>query len=102
MFLLWRVLFSCRQVACVLLFGLGRTDFPVDTHVWKIALSLGWLPAKAGREEAYAHLNSRVPAAMKYELHVLLVEHGKQFKNDVAALRAGMLRAERGAAEECS
>ena len=87
-------------MACVLLFGLGRKDFPVDTHVWKIALGLGWIPAKAGREEAYAHLNARVPAEMKYELHVLLVEHGKRFKNEVGALRAGMLRAaERGAGE---
>ena len=26
------------------MFCLGRHDFPVDTHVWKIALALGWVP----------------------------------------------------------
>ena len=35
----------------------------------------------------YEHLNRRVPDAIKHELHVLLVEHGKVYKNDVKALR---------------
>ncbi len=45
--------------------------------VWHIAKRLGWVPPSAGREEAYAHLNTTVPDAAKYTLHVLLVRHGK-------------------------
>ncbi|KAK3263870.1 hypothetical protein CYMTET_27354 [Cymbomonas tetramitiformis] len=66
-----------KTVACVLMFTLCREEFPVDTHVWKIALELGWVPAKADREMTYAHLNQMVPDDIKFDLHVLLVEHGK-------------------------
>ena len=48
-----------------------------DTHVWKIAVGLGWVPKGATRDTAYEHLNRRVPDACKFDLHVLLVEHGK-------------------------
>jgi len=36
---------------------------------------------------AYEHLNRRVPDACKFDLHVLLVEHGKVYKNDVKWLK---------------
>lgn len=45
--------------------------------MWFIAKRLGWVPPSAGREETYAHLNSKVPDRIKYSLHVLLVRHGK-------------------------
>ena len=38
---------------------------------------LGWVPKGATRESAYEHLNATVPDALKRELHVLLVAHGK-------------------------
>lgn len=78
---------GAKTISCVLLFCLGRADFPVDTHVWKIALALNWVPKSADRDGTYDHLNARVPDAIKYALHVLLVEHGKQYKNDVAVLK---------------
>ncbi|ACO62227.1 predicted protein, partial [Micromonas commoda] len=68
-----------KTVSCVLMFCLKRPDFPVDTHVWKIAKDLGWIPKGAGREDAYEHLNRRVPDDCKFDLHVLLVEHGKVY-----------------------
>ena len=37
----------------------------VDTHVWRIAKRLGWIPAKASRDETYEHLNMRVPDDIK-------------------------------------
>lgn len=79
-------------MSCVLLFCLRRADFPVDTHVWKIALALGWVPRHATRDTTYAHLNGRVPAEIKHALHVLLVEHGKAHKNEVRVLRAECAR----------
>lgn len=67
-----------KTVACVLLFGLGRPDFPVDTHVHRVARRLGWVPPRASAEATYEHLTARVPAERMYELHVLLVNHGRQ------------------------
>jgi len=62
----------------------------VDAHVWKIAMALGWVPKSASRDAAYEHLNRRVPDACKLDLHVLLVEHGKAYKNDVGWLRSAV------------
>lgn len=76
-----------KTVSCVMMFTLGRAEFPVDTHVWKIAKTLGWVPQKFSRNETYDLLNECVPPGCKYDLHVLLVEHGKAYKNDVAELR---------------
>lgn len=67
-----------KTIACVLMFCLDRHEFPVDTHVWRITKAMGWVPAKATRDEAYAHLNARIPDDLKYDLHVLLVNHGKR------------------------
>ena len=54
-----------KTVACVLMFCLGSHEFPVDTHVWRIAKSLGWVPGAASREDTYEHLNRRVPDDIK-------------------------------------
>lgn len=69
-----------KTVSCVLLFTLGRADFPVDTHVYRITNQHGWLGAEAGRnrETAYGHLNAIVPDRLKLELHCLLVQHGRE------------------------
>jgi hypothetical protein len=75
------------------MFTLGRPEFPVDTHVLRLALALGWLPRGTGREAAYAHLNQRVPDAVKYDLHVLLVLHGKVYRNDASMLRRALAAA---------
>jgi endonuclease-3 len=85
-----------KTVACVLMFALRRAEFPVDTHVWKLAKALAWVPQSADREATYAHLNARVPGALKHALHVLLVAHGKVYKNEPGPLRAA-LRAAGGA-----
>ncbi|KAL0023848.1 hypothetical protein WJX77_011324 [Trebouxia sp. C0004] len=67
-----------KTIACVLMFCLDRHEFPVDTHVWRITKAMGWVPSKATRDEAYSHLNARIPDHLKYDLHVLLVNHGKR------------------------
>lgn len=54
-----------KTIACVLMFCLDRHEFPVDTHVWRITKAMGWVPAKATRDEAYAHLNARIPDHLK-------------------------------------
>jgi endonuclease-3 len=88
-----------KTVACVLMFALRRAEFPVDTHVWKLAKALGWVPQSADREGTYAHLNARVPPALKHALHVLLVAHGKAFRNEPGPLRAALRAAGGGEGE---
>lgn len=66
-----------KTLSCLLLFTLGRADFPVDTHVWRIARRLGWVPESFSREATYTALNALVPEDIKYSLHVLLVHHGR-------------------------
>ena len=56
-----------KTVACVMMFCLARDEFPVDTHVWRISKNMGWVPAKANREDTYSHMNIRVPADLRYD-----------------------------------
>jgi endonuclease-3 len=67
-----------KTVSCVMLFALNRPEFPVDTHVHRIAKQLGWISSSQNREAAYDHLNQVVPDEVKRDLHCLLIAHGKQ------------------------
>jgi len=68
-----------KTISCVLMFNLNRAEFPVDTHVLHITKQrLGWAPSAATAESAYLHLNATIPDSLKYDIHVLLVEHGKR------------------------
>lgn len=77
-----------KTISCVLLFALGRQDFPVDTHVLRISKQMGWIPQSFTREAAYAYLNGCVPDEFKLDLHCLLVAHGKQCNHCAARGRA--------------
>ena len=66
-----------KTISCVLLFALGKADFPVDTHVLRISKSMNWIPQSFSREAAYEYLNGVVPDEFKLDLHCLLVTHGK-------------------------
>ncbi|OBZ67647.1 hypothetical protein A0H81_12073 [Grifola frondosa] len=50
-----------KTASCVLLFCLGRSSFPVDTHVFRVSKILGWVPQKADRVTAQAHLDLKIP-----------------------------------------
>ena len=69
-----------KTASCVLLFCLGRASFPVDTHVFRLSRLLGWVPPRADRVTAQAHLDLTIPDDLKYGLHVLMVGHGRRCK----------------------
>lgn len=69
-----------KTASCVLLFCLGRDSFAVDTHVFRLSKVLGWVPDKADRVLAQAHLDLRIPGDLKYGLHVLMMQHGRTCK----------------------
>ncbi|CAJ1948937.1 unnamed protein product [Cylindrotheca closterium] len=66
-----------KTISCVLLFSLGRNEFPVDTHVLRITQKMGWISSGTNREQAYEYLNDNIPNEIKMDLHCLLVRHGK-------------------------
>jgi endonuclease-3 len=68
-----------KTVSCVLLFTLGRNEFPVDTHVYRISKQNKWIPNSGmSRDAAYEFLNKRIPDHLKLDLHCLLVQHGRE------------------------
>jgi endonuclease-3 len=77
-----------KTAACVLAFSLGRPALPVDTHVHRVALRLGLIPAGMAAGPAHGRLADVVPPPLRVPLHVGLIRHGR----DVC--RAGRPRCE--------
>ena len=67
-----------KTAACVLLFSMGRDAFPVDTHVHRVALRLGLIPAKTPADKAHRLLAEGVPPELRYEFHMQLIRHGRE------------------------
>ena len=67
-----------KTAACVLVFSMGRDAFPVDTHVHRIAVRLGWIPEGTSAEKAHRILGPAVPPGIRYDLHLALIEHGRK------------------------
>ena len=67
-----------KTAACVLTFSMGRAAFPVDTHVHRVAVRLGWVRASATAAQAHELLRDLVPADIRYDLHLALIAHGRR------------------------
>jgi len=67
-----------KTIACVLLFGMGRPAFPVDTHVFRVSRRLGLVDGRQTPEKAQEFLESRIPPDGRHALHLYLVQHGRQ------------------------
>jgi endonuclease III len=67
---------------CVMLYSLGRTVFPVDTHCWRISKRLGWIrPTQKDKNCAprdMDRLQSKIPADLRYSLHVNMISLGRK------------------------
>jgi endonuclease III len=79
-----------KTAACVLVFSMGRAAFPVDTHVYRIATRLGWIPPKITAAKAHQILGQAVPPDIRYDLHIALIAHGRM-----------VCKAQRPRCEEC-
>jgi endonuclease-3 len=67
-----------KTAAIVLLFDCGMPLFPVDTHVFRVTSRLGWLPEGATPEKAHDLLRELVPEELHFQLHLNLVQHGRE------------------------
>ena len=66
-----------KTAAIILCFYFRKPVFPVDTHVHRISKRLGLIPRNAGRTKAHNILEEKVPDDIKYELHRLMIEYGR-------------------------
>jgi len=67
-----------KTAACVLLFSFGRPEVPVDTHVYRVASRLGLLRPRSSFDEAHDEMLRLVDPDDAYEVHVLLIRHGRR------------------------
>jgi endonuclease III len=67
-----------KTAACVLAFSLGRPALPVDTHVFRVARRLGWIPERVDAARAHEVLEDLVPARLRVGMHVGLIRLGRE------------------------
>lgn len=67
-----------KTARCVLMYSLGRSVFPADTHCIRVLARLGVIPEGTEHDRAQALLDHIVPRRFSYNLHVNLVAHGQQ------------------------
>jgi endonuclease-3 len=68
-----------KTAACVLLFGFKLPEFPVDTHIHRIAIRMGWVTPKTVPEESQQLLSSVIPVDLHATLHILLLNLGRRY-----------------------
>ena len=67
-----------KTARCVLLFGLGRDVFPVDTHIHRILIRLGIVESGMTADQTHVRVPALIPKDRCYPLHVHLLAHGRQ------------------------
>lgn len=67
-----------KTIHCLLLFGLGREAFPVDTHVLRLGKRLGIIPEKMNGEKAHLWMIPLVPGGKSLSLHLNLIRFGRR------------------------
>jgi endonuclease-3 len=67
-----------KTAACVLAFALGRPALPVDTHVYRVARRLGFVPPGVDAARAHDVMEQVVPPRLRVRMHVGLIRLGRQ------------------------
>jgi endonuclease-3 len=67
-----------KTVHCLLLFGMGREAFPVDTHVLRVGKRLGFIPERIEAEKAHQWMVPLVPKGKSLSLHLNLIRFGRE------------------------
>ena len=66
-----------KTIHCLLLFGLRREAFPVDTHVLRIGKRLGFIPEWMDAEKAHQWVVPFIPKGKSLSLHLNLIRFGR-------------------------
>lgn len=79
-----------KTVHCLLLFGLERDAFPVDTHILRIGKRLGFIPERMDAVKAHPWMVPLISQGKSLSLHINLIRFGRS-----------ICRAKRPQCEEC-
>ena len=66
-----------KTLHCLLLFGLRREAFPVDTHILRTGKRLGFIPERMGAERAHLLMSPLIPKRKSLSLHLNLIRFGR-------------------------
>jgi len=66
-----------KTVHCLLLFGLGRDAFPVDTHILRIGKRIGFIPERMNAVKAHLWMVPLIPKEKSLSLHLNLIRFGR-------------------------
>lgn len=68
-----------KTASVVLNFHFDAPTFAVDTHIHRIAQRYGFVPEGTSPERTQELLDPAIPDDLKYELHNLLIQHGREY-----------------------
>jgi endonuclease-3 len=66
-----------KTAAIVLCFSFNRPAFPVDTHIHRVGMRIGFLPDKISADKAHPVMEAIVPGDDHYQFHIQLIRHGR-------------------------
>jgi endonuclease-3 len=67
-----------KTAAIVLCFSLGKSAFPVDTHIYRVTGRIGLRPERMTVEQAHPHLESLFPPETYYPAHLNIIRLGRE------------------------
>ena len=67
-----------KTAAVVMAFALNMPAFPVDTHIHRVSKRLGLISQNTTADQAHPIMEALIPENDRYEMHVLLITHGRQ------------------------
>lgn len=67
-----------KTASIVLLFSLGKSAFPVDTHIHRVSGRLGLRPPKLNADKSHKHLAEQFPPDTYYNAHLNLIRLGRE------------------------
>jgi endonuclease-3 len=67
-----------KTAAIVLQFSLGKSAFPVDTHVHRVTGRIGLRPSGMNAEKAHEHLSEIFPPESYYSVHLNIIRLGRE------------------------
>ncbi|MGE5123345.1 MAG: endonuclease III domain-containing protein [Acidobacteriaceae bacterium] len=67
-----------KTASIVMLFSLGRSAFPVDTHIYRVTGRIGLRPEKMSYEQAHQHLAKLFPPGTYKAAHLNIIRLGRE------------------------
>lgn len=69
---------NIKSAKCIMMYSMGRTVLPVDTHLRRIAERVGLVPTGLSDKRIHMQLEELVPPNLRRPLHVNAVAHGRE------------------------